>query len=95
MTRLGLCVDSGNGGGDEMRRMKPVCARSLAAHISIYQCAIIEMARLAAGCWRGRKHDDRRHLAPEPRGRLMLKQTSCRRGRGCARLLHLDTDRGC
>lgn len=77
-----------------MRRIKPVCAHSLPANISIYQCAIIEMARLAAGCWRGRKHDDRRHLAPEPKGRLMLKQTSCR-GRGCARLLHLDTDRGC
>lgn len=74
-----------------MRRINPVCAQSLPAHISIYQCAIIEMARLAAGCWRGRKHDDRRHLAPEPRGRLMLKQTSCREeGRGRARLLHLD-----
>lgn len=65
----------------EMRRINRICVRSLPAHISIYQCAIIEMAHLAAGCWSGIMHDDRRHLAPEPRGCLMwVKYTSC----GCA-----------
>lgn len=62
-----------------------MCVRSLPAHISIYQCAIIEMAHLAAGCWKGIMHDDRRHLAPEPEGRLMLLKYRSSRGgrRGC------------
>lgn len=36
------------GFGQEMRTER-ICVRTLPAHISIYQCAIIEMARLAAG----------------------------------------------
>ena len=76
-SRLGGSTEA-FGSSSGMRRIQRVSVRRLPAHIPIYQCAIIEMARLAAGGWKGIMHDDRRHLAPEPEGCLMLlKYTSC------------------